>query len=103
MNGELIQAHGGGILFHDGVFYLYGENKDGPTYTAFSLRCRMLLGASARMSHTSASSDVSQVLPWGPLVELALNVPSILTGLAQVLSGKRLPVIRAKKYYSHVI
>lgn len=38
INGDLIQAHGGGILFHEGVFYWYGENKDGPTYTAFSLR-----------------------------------------------------------------
>ena len=27
------------MLYHEGVFYWYGENKDGPTYTAFSLRC----------------------------------------------------------------
>ena len=27
------------MLHHEGVFYWYGENKDGPTYTAFSLRC----------------------------------------------------------------
>ncbi|KAK9833267.1 hypothetical protein WJX81_001332 [Elliptochloris bilobata] len=36
-NSELIQAHGGGILYHDSAYYWYGENKDGPTYTAFSL------------------------------------------------------------------
>ncbi|WP_206109206.1 glycoside hydrolase family 43 protein [Paenibacillus sp. HB172176] len=26
-SGEPIQAHGGGILFHDGMYYWYGENK----------------------------------------------------------------------------
>eukprot|EP00873_Tetraselmis_striata_P038540 jgi/Tetstr1/458804/TSEL_045188.t1 len=30
--GELIQAHGGGILLHEGVYYWFGENKAGPTY-----------------------------------------------------------------------
>jgi hypothetical protein len=30
-NGMPIQAHGGGILFHDGVYYWYGENKDTET------------------------------------------------------------------------
>eukprot|EP00884_Botryococcus_braunii_P022465 jgi/Botrbrau1/8902/Bobra.0148s0018.2 len=32
-----LQAHGGGVLFHEGVFYWYGENKSGPTYTPFGL------------------------------------------------------------------
>lgn len=27
-NGELIQAHGGSVLFHDGKYYWYGENKE---------------------------------------------------------------------------
>lgn len=31
VNGRPIQAHGGGILYHNGVYYWYGENKDGPT------------------------------------------------------------------------
>lgn len=30
-NGDFIQAHGGGVLHHEGVYYLYGENKNGPT------------------------------------------------------------------------
>jgi hypothetical protein len=30
-DGNPIQAHGGGILHHDGVYYWYGEHKDGPT------------------------------------------------------------------------
>ena len=48
-NGELIQAHGGGMLYHEGVFYWYGENKDGPTYTAFSLRCLSTCPPHARL------------------------------------------------------
>ncbi len=31
--GHLIQAHGGGILQHEGMYYWFGENKDGPTST----------------------------------------------------------------------
>ena len=29
--GDAIQAHGGGLLEHDGVVYWYGEHKGGPT------------------------------------------------------------------------
>ncbi len=31
-DGNLIQAHGGGIFYEDGVYYWFGENKDGDTY-----------------------------------------------------------------------
>jgi hypothetical protein len=30
--GNLIQAHGGGVLYFEGMYYWFGENKDGPTY-----------------------------------------------------------------------
>lgn len=30
--GNAINAHGGGLLRHDGVYYWYGENKSGKTY-----------------------------------------------------------------------
>ena len=30
--GNPIQAHGGGIFYEDGVYYWFGENKDGDTY-----------------------------------------------------------------------
>ncbi len=30
-DGRVIQAHGGGVLYHDGVYYWYGENKNGMT------------------------------------------------------------------------
>jgi len=32
--GQPINAHGGGVLFHDGVYYWYGELKEGRTYLA---------------------------------------------------------------------
>ncbi len=32
LSGKPINAHGGGILFHDGVYYWYGEFKEGRTY-----------------------------------------------------------------------
>jgi hypothetical protein len=30
-NGKPIQAHGGGVLYVNGVYYWFGENKDAPT------------------------------------------------------------------------
>ena len=30
-DGVSIQAHGGGVLFYEGVYYWFGENKDGET------------------------------------------------------------------------
>ena len=38
----VLQAHGGGVLYHGGRYYWYGENKAGPTYTAYSLACATL-------------------------------------------------------------
>jgi hypothetical protein len=26
-----MQAHGGSMLYHEGIFYWYGEHKGGPT------------------------------------------------------------------------
>uniref|UniRef100_A0A061SMX0 Arabinanase levansucrase invertase n=1 Tax=Tetraselmis sp. GSL018 TaxID=582737 RepID=A0A061SMX0_9CHLO len=31
-SGEMIQAHGGGVLYFNHTYYWYGENKAGPTY-----------------------------------------------------------------------
>src|SRR6266853_39259 len=31
-DGKPINAHGGGVLFHDGIYYWYGEFKAGKTY-----------------------------------------------------------------------
>jgi beta-galactosidase len=28
-DGNLIQAHGGGVMFHEGIYYWFGENKGG--------------------------------------------------------------------------
>lgn len=39
-NGNRIQAHGGSMLFADGTFYWYGENKEGITGTATGEKCK---------------------------------------------------------------
>jgi hypothetical protein len=31
-SGQFINAHGGGLLFHEGTYYWYGELKEGTTY-----------------------------------------------------------------------
>ncbi|MBD3346487.1 MAG: family 43 glycosylhydrolase [Chitinivibrionales bacterium] len=41
MDGNLIQAHGGGILYHNGIYYWYGENKNGKTIEAGRARYRV--------------------------------------------------------------
>ena len=33
-SGQPIQAHGGGILYENGLYYWYGENKDAPTISS---------------------------------------------------------------------
>lgn len=38
-NGNKIQAHGGSILFHEGTYYWYGENKEGITGMATGEKC----------------------------------------------------------------
>lgn len=38
-NGKRIQAHGGSIIFDDGKFWWYGENKEGITGTATGEQC----------------------------------------------------------------
>lgn len=38
-SGRLIQAHGGSILFENGRYYWYGENKEGVTGRATGERC----------------------------------------------------------------
>lgn len=37
--GKKIQAHGGSVLYADGTFYWYGENKEGITGTATGEKC----------------------------------------------------------------
>lgn len=32
VTGHFINAHGGGVLFHKGIYYWYGEQKEGRTY-----------------------------------------------------------------------
>ena len=50
-----IQAHGGGVIYHEGVYYWYGENKAGSTYTAYSLGCVIDFEASAILDLVTAT------------------------------------------------
>ena len=51
-DGNPIQAHGGGILHCNGVFYWYGENKDGITYESGHNVMRVdAIGVSCYSSH----------------------------------------------------
>ncbi len=50
-DGNPIQAHGGGLLHHGGVYYWYGENKDGETRSADTVGYRVdVVGASCYRS-----------------------------------------------------
>lgn len=39
VEGKLVQAHGGSILYANGIYYWYGENKEGITGMATGERC----------------------------------------------------------------
>ena len=38
-DGKRIQAHGGSVLYAEGTFFWYGENKEGITGTATGEKC----------------------------------------------------------------
>jgi hypothetical protein len=66
--GKPIQAHGGGILFHEGVYYWYGENKDGPTAKDGACGARVeVVGVSAYKS--------KDLVNWVPLGLVLSAVP----------------------------
>lgn len=69
--GRPIQAHGGGVLLHDGVYYWYGENKTGPTlnknrvdvigiscYSSCDLYCWKFEGLALKAVPDDASHDL---------------------------------------------
>ncbi|MEN9841864.1 MAG: hypothetical protein RL376_1664, partial [Verrucomicrobiota bacterium] len=66
--GKPIQAHGGGMLYHQGVYYWYGENKDGPTARDGACGARVdALGVNAYQSR--------DLINWAPLGLVLPNVP----------------------------
>jgi len=66
--GVPIQAHGGGILFHDGTYYWYGENKAGPTKPEGACGARVdIIGMSAYRSKDLVNwENLGVVLPAVP-------------------------------------
>ena len=37
-----MQAHGGGVMEHNGMYYWYGEDKNGETFKPWSIMCVLL-------------------------------------------------------------
>lgn len=37
-----MQAHGGGVMEHNGMYYWYGEDKNGETLKPWSIMCVLL-------------------------------------------------------------
>lgn len=58
--GSPIQAHGGGVLYHEGYYYWYGEDKDGPT------RADGACGARVEAKGVAAYKS-KDLLRWEPL------------------------------------
>src|SRR5262245_36843754 len=57
--GHPIQAHGGGILQHDGFYYWYGENRDAPE--------RQINGKPRHAGGGVAGYRSKDLLNWTPL------------------------------------
>jgi len=49
-DGRPIQAHGGGMLFHEGVYYWFGENKDAPPQAGGWMRRLDVIGVNCYSS-----------------------------------------------------
>jgi len=62
--GRPIQAHGAGILFHKGVYYWYGEHRDGPDFHYDGRNRRFIAGVGCWKSNDLVRwESVGIVLP----------------------------------------
>ena len=52
--GKLIQTHGGSVLYHEGTYYWYGENKNGATSIAPQAISGWILSAFPATPHRTA-------------------------------------------------
>ena len=69
--GKPIQAHGGGLLFHEGIWYWYGENKDGRTTQQDGMERVDFIGVSCY-----SSSDLEHWTNRGLVLQAEPNDPS---------------------------
>jgi len=88
-NGQLINAHGGGILFHEGIYYWYGEHK-----------ITGKIGNSAQVGvHVYSSTDLYNWKDEG--IALKINETNLLSDIAKGCILERPKVIynvKTKKY-----
>ncbi len=71
-SGEVIQAHGGGILRHGGAYYWFGEDKSGPT----TLNARNAARVPFRGIRAYRSTDLVAWHPLGTVLHPADDDPS---------------------------
>lgn len=78
-SGQFINAHGGGILFHNGTYYWYGELKEGRTYVTAANKSwggtRVVAGgvscySSTNLSHWKNEGTVLPAVPDDPAHDL---------------------------------
>ncbi|WDF67552.1 family 16 glycosylhydrolase [Sphingobacterium oryzagri] len=69
-NGEHINAHGGGIIFHEGTYYWYGEKRGGKTSLGVNVySSKDLYNWRFEKLAFSPSDDPSSAIAWGCIME----------------------------------
>jgi hypothetical protein len=78
-DGQFINAHGGGVLFHNGTYYWYGELKEGRTYVTAANKSwggtRVVAGgvscySSTNLTHWKNEGTVLPAVPDDPAHDL---------------------------------
>lgn len=70
--GKPINAHGGGILFHDGAYYWYGELKEGRTYVP---ACNQAWGGTRVVAGGVSCYRSTDLTDWKNLGVVLASVP----------------------------
>ena len=82
INGVPIDAHGGGVMFHEGIYYWYGEIKQGKTWTH---QCNRSWGGT-RVVMTGVSCYASRdLVHWKNMGNV---LPSVSDPNSDLYSGK---------------
>lgn len=69
-NGQHINAHGGGIIFHDGVYYWYGEKRGGRNSQGVNVYSSTdLYNWKFENLALEPSSDPNSPIAWGCIIE----------------------------------
>ncbi|MBE8722218.1 beta-glucanase [Sphingobacterium sp. Ka21] len=69
-NGEHINAHGGGVLYHDGIYYWYGEKRGGRESQGVNVYAsKDLYNWEHQGLALSPASDLDSPIQWGCIIE----------------------------------